>query len=112
MRERPKSIRGIFLLTCFKILLAGGFFVFAVSAEAPLVPPALIAYTAAAYLILAIPMFILIHRRNALGVRVAIVLAIVASIPVRAFIGIAIDVVALLLTFRTSAKQFFAATGE
>lgn len=103
----PKSIRAIFLLTCFKILLAAGFFVVAMSVEVLPLPPQVIGYTAAAYLVLAIPMFVLIHRHNALGVRIFIVLAILASLPARAVIGIGIDVIALILTFRSSSKRFF-----
>lgn len=108
MTDRPASIRAIFLLTCFKIVLAWSFFAVAMSGVALPVDAAPIGYTATAYVVLAIPTFFFIHQRNALGVRACIVLAILASIPVGAVIAMVIDVIALSLTFREPAKQFFA----
>ncbi len=109
MTERPKAMKAVFLLTMFKILLAWGFFaVFSLFDVGP-VNPDIIMYTATAYVALAIPTFVFIHRRNAVGVRVCIALAILASIPARAGIAIAIDVVALILTLRKTSKRFFTA---
>jgi len=108
MSDRPKSIKAVFLLTVFKVLLAWTFFV--VASFVPQVPvnADLIAYTASAYMALAIPTFVFIHRRNVVGVRICIALAIVASLPARAGIAIVIDVVAMVLTLRRPAKRFFA----
>lgn len=108
MSARPKSVRAVFLLTMFKLLLSWGFFaVFSFRGGGP-VDTSTLGYTAVAYVALAIPTFVFIHRRNAVGVRVCIALAIVASIPARAVIAIFVDVVAMALTFRGSAKRFFA----
>lgn len=109
MTDRPKSIKAVFLLTVFKVLLAWTFFaVFTLRGPGP-VSTDLILYTAMAYVVLAIPTFVFIHRRNAAGVRVCLALAIVASLPARAAIAIVIDVVALVLTFRAPSKRFFSA---
>lgn len=108
MSERPKSIRAVFLLTMFKIVLAWTFFaVFTIRGSGP-VSTDIILYTASAYVALAIPTFVFIHRRNAIGVRVCIGLAIIASLPARAGIAIVIDVISMVLTFRRPAKDFFA----
>ena len=108
MSERPKSIRAIFLLTCFKILLAWTFFGVASVRENPLIEPKLIMYTAISYVALAVPTFVFIHKRNAIGVRVCIGLALLASAPVRAYLAIVLDLIALALSFREPAKRFFA----
>lgn len=110
MNERPKSIKAVFLLTTFKVLLAWAFFAVASLGGGAPIDPSIILYTATAYVVLAIPTFVFIHRRNAVGVRVCIALAIVASLPARAVIGIVIDVVALVLTLRPPARGFFAAS--
>lgn len=108
MSGPPKTIRGVFLLTMFKILLAWGFFaVFSLRGGGP-VDTNIILYTASAYVVLAIPTFILIHRHNAMGVRICIGLALLASIPARAGIAIVLDLVALGLTFTKPSKSFFA----
>ena len=105
--ERPASVRGVFLLTCLKILLSWGFFaVFAIRGDNPDATRTIL-YTALAYLALALPMFALIHKRSALGVRALLGLALLASIPARAGIGILLDLVCLGLTFRASARQYF-----
>ncbi|MCP5071257.1 MAG: hypothetical protein GY946_32250 [bacterium] len=105
--RRPKAIKAVFLLTMFKIVLAWTFYaVFSMLGSGP-VDPSIILYTASAYVVLAVPTFVFIHRRNALGVRICIGLAIVASLPARAGIGILIDVIAMVLTFRKPSKAFF-----
>ena len=68
-----------------------------------------ILWTAAGYIALAIPTFVFIHQRNVIGVRICIVLAIVVSLPLKAVLGIVLDVVALSLTFRSAAQAFFKA---
>ncbi len=105
---RPKSIKAIFLLTVFKCLLAWVFFAVARSVDVPPAPPHLIMITALGYTALALPTIVFIHRRNAWGVRACIVLALVVSVPVRGYVAIVIDIIALGLTFGAAAKRFFA----
>lgn len=107
MFKPPKSIRAVFLLTCFKVLLAWTMFGVISKIGSDRIDPNLIMYTAAAYTVLAIATFVLIHKHSAIGVRVCIGLAILASIPASAFIGIVLDVAALALTFTKPAKAFF-----
>jgi len=108
MSARPNSVKAVFLLTMFKLILAWTFFaVFKLGGKDPVLG-ALIMKTAIAYVALAIPMFVLIHKHNANGVRFFLVLSIAASIPAKAIIGIVIDVVALGLTFGRPARAFFA----
>ena len=66
-----------------------------------------IGVTASAYVLLAIPTFVSIHRYSARGTRLFLVLAILASLPLRAVVGIVLDVIALGLTFAPSARAFF-----
>ncbi len=108
MKDRPKSIRAVFLLTCLKILIAWTFFAVAASGVVLPVDATKIAYTASAYVAIAIPTFVFIHRRSAIAVRVCIALAIAVSLPTGAVIAILLDLIALGLTFRPPARRFFA----
>ncbi|MCP4448998.1 MAG: hypothetical protein GY811_27240 [Myxococcales bacterium] len=104
MSDRPKQIKGIFLITVFKIVLTWTFFaVFTAKGR----DTGIIVYTAAAYMVLAVPTLVFIHKRNALGTRVCIILALLASLPAKAFLGIVLDLVALALSFTGPAKRFW-----
>lgn len=103
----PKAVRAVFLLTVFKLLIATTFFVVALTTDFLPLPASAIGMTAGAYLLFAIGTFVSIHRHSALGTRAFIVLAILASLPGRAVIGIAFDLIALGVTFLPSARAFF-----
>lgn len=103
----PKSIRAVFLLTVFKLLVAMTFLIVALTTDVLPAPASSIGMTGAAYLVFAVPTFVSIHRHHAGATRLFIVLAILSSLPGRAVIGLALDVVALALTFLPSARVFF-----
>ena len=97
----------MFLLTVLKLVVASAFLVVALTTSVLPAPASAIGMTAGAYLLLAIPTFIAIHRHSAAGTRLFIVLAILASLPGRAVIGIGIDLIALAVTFLPTARAFF-----
>ena len=107
MSERPKSLRGVFLLTCLKIVISSVFLAVISSKGTDSELAQMILYTTGAYVVLAIPTFIFIHKPSGVGVRAMIALAILVGIPAKAFIGIAIDIIALGLTFTKSSKAYF-----
>lgn len=110
--QRPTSVKSIFLLTMFKIVLAWVLYgVISYKGNNPALAN-MILMTASAYVLLAIPTFVFIHKHNAWGVRICVGLAVVASIPVKAVIGIAIDLIAFGLTYRQAAKEFFYASAK
>ena len=78
--KKPSSIRAIFLLTVFKILLSWGFFLVFSLRGTDAQMTQLIMYTAGAYVALAIPTFVFIHRRNVLGLRACLVLSVLCAI--------------------------------
>ena len=107
MSERPKTIRGVFLLTVLKMIISFTFFAVFTIKEINPEAAEVILYTSLAYVALAIPMFTLIHKNSAAGVRTFIILAIFAGIPAKAFIGVALDLVALGLTFTKPSQTYF-----
>ena len=107
--SRPGTVKAIFFLLVFKLLLAIVLFIVFTVNEISLgkAGPEIILYTFFAYLALSGLIFYFIHRRNALAVRIALVLDFLVSIPATAIAGFVISAIAFGLTFSKSAKKFW-----
>ena len=107
--SKPASVRIIFILNAVKILLSLGFYLVftqtSVSIEG--FDPNKILYTGAAYAVLFGLMVYCINARKLWGLRIAIVLDFIASIPVTAVVGMIISIASLVVSFRASAKAYF-----
>ncbi|MCP4502915.1 MAG: hypothetical protein GY822_23510 [Deltaproteobacteria bacterium] len=108
--SRPAATKAIFVLTVVKIALSFTFFtIITLKGTNPDIAQ-LILKTALAYVALGIPVVVFLHRHNVIGLRVCICLALLISLPARAYLGIVLDVIAFGLTFRNDVTSYFRET--
>lgn len=108
--NKPITLRVIFILNAFKIILSLGFYyVFTFTDLAPegLADPTKILYTSFAYMVLFGVMVTSILKRSFWGLRLAIILDFLVSIPVVAVVGFVISIVSFGMTFTKSVKKYF-----
>ncbi len=112
--DKPINLRIIFILNALKILLALGFFVafkyydFSVGELRGDAAASVMLYTMFGYIAAFIGMVISILKRVVIGLRVAIIADFLVSIPGKAFIGFAIALISIALTFTNSVRAYFA----
>jgi|GEM_PF-2124892 len=112
--SKPLTLRAIFVLNALKILLTLGFFVgfkfFDVSLGGLEGDSAanLMLYTMIGYILTFAAIVYSILNRNLMGIRIAIVVDFLVSIPAKAPIGFAIAVISMALTFTKPVLAFFA----
>ena len=106
--EKPKTIRTIFILHALKIVLALGFFLTFTFTDVSVagITPSILLYTLAGYVVAFGAIVVSILKRNAWALRAAILLDLIISLPAKAYIGIVIASVSLLLTFTRSARRY------
>ena len=104
--NKPVSIRIIFILNALKVLLALGFYVAFKDKAEPIIDPVVILYTAIGYAVMFAAIVFSILKRSAWGLRIAIIIDFIISIPATAIIGFVISAVSFGLTFRKSAKAY------
>ena len=116
-RAKPIKLRIIFILNALKILLAFGFFIAfkyygakVGSVEGPAAAN-LMLYTAFGYVATFAMIVASILKRSLIGIRAAIVVDFLVSIPAKAFIGFAIAIISMALTFTAAVKAYFAYRG-
>ncbi len=106
-REKPASMRIIFILNAFKVLLAFGFyFVFQINDINIGIGPELILYTALGYVITFAAIVASILKRNLWGLRISIIIDFLISIPITAVIGLVISLISFFITFRKTATTY------
>ncbi|WP_170754802.1 hypothetical protein [Ruegeria lacuscaerulensis] len=111
---KPVTLRVIFILNALKILLAFGFFAafkFYGLQVGELVGPqaaSLMLYTMLGYMVTFACIVASIIRRSMVGVRSAIAVDFLVSIPATAVIGCVIAIISMGLTFTTSVGAYFA----
>ena len=112
--EKPKTLRVIFILNALKILLTFGFFVafkffgFALQELQGDSAASLMLYTMFGYMAAFAVMVASIIKRNIMGLRAAIAVDFLISIPARAPIGFAVAIISIILTFTPPVKAYFA----
>ena len=106
---KPGTLRAIFILNAFKVLLSLGFYGVFAFTEFGIegVDPTHILYTAAAYATLFVGVIIAIQKRTLWGLRICLILDFIVPIPLVAVIGMVISVVSIGLTFTKSVKGYF-----
>ena len=112
-RGKPILLRAIFLLFAFKILLSLGLFVgfsylgFEVGSKGGDEIATIILLTTLGYLATFAAMVVSILNRFMIGLRAAIAVDFVISIPAQAFIGFAIAIIGMGLSFTAPVKAYF-----
>ncbi|MFY2824198.1 hypothetical protein [Ruegeria sp. MALMAid1280] len=115
--SKPVTLRVIFILNALKILLAFGFFTafkFYGLQVGELVGPQaanLMLYTMLGYLVTFACIVASILKRSIVGIRAAIAVDFLVSIPATAIIGFIIAIISMVLTFTASARAYFAYRG-
>lgn len=108
-KKKPTAVKCILGLNIFKLILSLTLFtVFTIKdITVGAVSPDIILYTFLAYAALSIPIFIFANKRQVIGLRVALALDFLVSIPATAVAGFVISIVSLLITFGKAAKSYF-----
>lgn len=115
--SKPLLLRAIFILNALKILLAFGFFAafkfYGLKVGDLEGDPAatMMLYTAIAYVMTFGAIVISILKRSLIGIRTAILLDFLASIPATAIIGFVIAIISMGLTFTASVRAYFGYKG-
>ena len=110
---KPITLRVIFILNALKIFLTFGFFVafkygdFVVQGLEGDSAASLMLYTIFGYMAAFSVMVFSILRRNILGLRIAIAVDFLISIPAKAFIGFAVALISMALTFTKPVSEYF-----
>ena len=113
-RDKPVLLRAIFILFAFKILLSLGFFVgfkylgLQVGSVSGPSAATLVFWSMLGYIVTFAAMVASILNRFVVGLRVAIAADFLVSIPAKAFIGFAIAIIAMGLSFTGPVKAYFA----
>ncbi len=113
-RDKPIKLRIIFILNALKIVLTFGFFIafkyggFAVNELEGEPAASLMLYTMFGYIAAFATMVVSILKRSMLGLRAAIVVDFLISIPAKAPIGFAVAAISMGLTFTNAVKAYFA----
>lgn len=116
-QAKPPLLRVIFILNALKILLALGlligfkYFDLEVGSFSGDRAVTLIFWTMLGYIATFAAIVTSILKRSIVGLRVAIGVDILISIPAKAFIGIAIALISIGLSFTTPVKRYFAWRG-
>lgn len=115
--SKPVALRVIFILNAFKIFLAFGFFAafkfFGLQVAELAGPKAanLMFYTMLGYMVTFTCIVASILKRSMLGIRAAIAVDFLVSIPATAVIGFVIAIIGMGLTFTASVRAYFAYRG-
>ena len=110
---KPIKLRIIFILNALKIFLTFGFFVafkyggFVLQGLEGDSAASLMLYTMFGYIAAFAAMVFSILRRNILGLRIAIAVDFLISIPAKAFIGFAVALISMALTFTKPVSEYF-----
>lgn len=109
VESKPGSIKAMQILIVVRALLALVFYIVFTVKDITIgtVGPQIILYSFIAFVILSIPIFYFISKRNLMATRIAIVVDLLAAIPATAFISIVLSLVVFGLTFTKSAKNYF-----
>lgn len=112
--SKPVTLRMIFILNALKILLAFGFFTafkfYSLQVGELAGPQAanLMLYTMLGYMVTFACIVASILKRSLIGIRAAISVDFMVSIPATAVIGFIIAIISMGLTFTASVRAFFA----
>ena len=113
-QDKPPLLRVIFILNALKIVLAAGLLIgfkyydLQVGAVSGSNAVAMIFWTMLGYVATFAAMVASTLKRSATGLRAAIVTDFLISIPAKAFVGFAVAVICMALTFSSSVKAYFA----
>lgn len=106
---KPITLRAIFILNALKAILAFTlYFVFTNKAgHEPIIDPQIILYTASAYVVLFGFMVRAILTKNLIALRLLLIIDFIVSIPAKAYIGFAVAIISLGLSFTNTVKRYF-----
>ena len=112
--EKPPLLRAIFILNALKIFLALGLLIgfkyFDLQVGSVSGPSAvtMIFWTMIGYVVTFAAIVTSILKRSIIGLRAAIVVDLVISIPAKAFVGFAVALIGMGLSFSKPVKAYFA----
>lgn len=108
-KKKPIPLRVVFILNLLKIFLAAGLYTYFTANDITLgeVGPQIILYTGIAYVVLFIGIIIVITKRNLLALKIIIFIDLLASLPAKAFAGILIAIISLLLLFFNKKIRYY-----
>lgn len=106
---KPITLRAIFILNALKAILAFTlYFVFTNKAgHEPIIDPQIVLYTASAYVILFAFMVRSILTKNLPALRLLIIIDFIVSIPAKAYIGFAVAIISMGLSFTGMVRKYF-----
>ena len=116
--EKPALLRVIFILNALKIFLAFGLLIgfkyFDLQVGSVSGPSAvlMIFWTMIGYIATFAAIVTSILKRSVIGLRTAIVIDFLISIPAKAFVGFAVALIGLALSFTNPVKAYFAWRSE
>lgn len=116
--EKPPLLRAIFILNALKIFLALGLLIgfkyFDLQVGSVSGPSAvtMIFWTMIGYVVTFAAIVTSILKRSIIGLRAAIVVDFVISIPAKAFVGFAVALIGMGLSFSKPVKAYFAWRSE
>ena len=112
-RDKPKLLRAIFILNALKIFLAFGLFIgfqyygLVVGSFSGSEAATLILFTMFGYIATFVAIVASILKRNVNAMRAVIVVDFLISIPAKAFVGFAIAIIGMALSFSGPVKAYF-----
>lgn len=106
--QKPATLRIIFISFLFKVFLCFGFFYAFSQVEDPILDPQLILYTAIVYTITFLALMTSILKRNVWAMRAIILVDFCISLPTKAYIGLLIATVGMILSFNGKVKAYLA----
>ena len=108
-QKKPLQLRIIFILNAIMMFLPFVFY-FVITRNNITIDglnPVWMLYTAAGYILSFIALVFFILKKHLIGVRAIILLNILISLPAKAFIGIAVALISLGLSFTQKVKNYF-----
>ena len=105
---KPIKLRIIFILNAIMMILPYVFYYLLTSGKLDVnLPPEYMLYTAAAYAVTFAALVTSILKKNMILLRLIIVLNIMIALPTKAFIGIGVAIVSMILSLTKEVKVYF-----
>ena len=112
--KKPIQLRIIFILNALMMILPFIFYAVITSKGITIggIDPMWMIYTGLAYIASFILLIVAIYKRHLLAFRIVFILNILIAIPAKAFIGVGIAIISILISFHKNIKSFFSSTGK
>ena len=74
--------------------------------------PMYMIYTGIAYIVSFALLVFFILKQNIIGLRIMLIINVLIALPAKAYIGIAVAVISMTLSFTAPVKKYFSSTGK